>query len=243
MSRDTSRPMHICFLDIDGTLVLTGGAGKAAFARTFDEDFGVPAIDAEVAFAGRSDRAITMDLFRAHGIAPSPENWERFRTGYLARLGDALADQQGAVLPGVNELLAALADRGDVALGLLTGNLRDGARRKLSFYDLWHWFPFGGFGDEYLDRCEIAAAALAAAHDHLRDRGSNGSPNSVAAEVHQILVIGDTLHDIVCGRSIGARCVAVPTGQSPAEVLRSGEPDVLVETLQDLDPIMALLDG
>jgi phosphoglycolate phosphatase len=230
--------MHICFLDIDGTLVLTGGAGQAAFARTFAEDFGIPSIDREVTFAGRSDRAIATDLFRAHRVEPSAENWERFRVGYLSRLSETLVSVQGNVLPGVMELLATLSSRGDVALGLLTGNLRDGARRKLVHYDLWHWFPFGGFGDDHLDRCEIAAVALAAAHAHL-----NGGPSTMSnGGIGQVLVIGDTLNDITCGRSIDARCIAVPTGHTPAEVLRSGQPDVLVETLRDVGSILALLD-
>lgn len=232
--------MHICFLDIDGTLVLTGGAGQAAFARTFAEVFGVPAIHREVTFAGRSDRAIAIDLFEAHGVEPSAKNWQRFRTGYLPRLGDALLKLEGNVLPGVTELLAALAARGDVALGLLTGNLREGAERKLNHYKLWHWFPFGGFGDEHLDRCDIAAAALAAAHAHLNG-DSPATKND--AKVGEVLVIGDTINDIVCGRSIGARCVAVPTGHTTAETLRGERPDVLVETLRDLGPILKLLDG
>jgi len=232
--------MHICFLDIDGTLVLTGGAGQTAFARTLAAEFGIDEIDREVTFAGRSDRAIAMDLFRAHGIAPSAENWERFRAGYLARLDEALVTHRGDVLPGVIELLATLSARGDVALGLLTGNLREGARRKLSHYDLWHWFPFGGFGDEHLDRSDIAAAALAAAEHHLNGQ-SPATTNG--ANIGQVLVIGDTLNDIVCGRSIGARCIAVPTGHTPADVLRGGRPDVLVHTLHEVEPILALLDG
>jgi phosphoglycolate phosphatase len=232
--------MHICFLDIDGTLVLTGGAGQKAFAHTFAEVFGVPAIDGAVTFAGRSDKAIATDLFVAHGIEPTPENWQQFRTGYLNRLGNALVTTKGDVLPGVMELLATLQNRGDVALGLLTGNLRDGARRKLTHYDLWHWFPFGGFGDEHLDRCDIAAAALEAAYAHL-----NGQSPAAAngAGLGEVLVIGDTVNDITCGRSINARCIAVPTGHTPAEVLQTAKPDVLVETLRDTGPILALLDG
>ena len=173
--------MHICFLDIDGTLVLTGGAGQTAFARTLAEDFGIPEIDRDVAFAGRSDRAIAMDLFRSHGVEPSAGNWQRFRTGYLVRLGKHSFATQGVVLPGVVELLATLAARGDVAVGLLTGNLREGARRKLGHYDLWHWFPFGGFGDEHLERCDIAAAALVAAHAHLNGNSpaARTAPKSV----------------------------------------------------------------
>jgi phosphoglycolate phosphatase len=232
--------MHICFLDIDGTLVLTGGAGQAAFARTFAELFGTPAIDREVTFAGRSDRAIAMDLFLAHGVEPSAENWERFRAGYLAKLAETLFTTKGEVLPGVTELLAALAARGDVAIGLLTGNLREGARRKLLHYDLWHWFPFGGFGDDHLDRCDIAAAALAAAQAHLN---GNSPPSKNGAAICEVLVVGDTVNDIICGRSISARCVAVPTGHTAAEELRNAQPDVLIETLRDVQPIMALLDG
>jgi phosphoglycolate phosphatase-like HAD superfamily hydrolase len=234
--------MHICFLDIDGTLVLTGGAGQAAFARTLAEDFGIPEIDGQVAFAGRSDRAITMDLFRSHGVEPSDENWRRFSAGYLSRLEHSLATHQGYVLPGVGELLNALAARGDVALGLLTGNLREGARRKLNHYGLWHWFAFGGFGDEHLDRREIAASALAAARRHLNEHSDAKRKNGATPCNGQIVVIGDTPHDIDCGRSIKARCVAVPTGHTPADVLQKSRPDVLVETLEAIEPIVALLE-
>jgi phosphoglycolate phosphatase-like HAD superfamily hydrolase len=227
--------MHICLLDIDGTLVLTGGAGQTAFAQTLAVEFGIPEIDTRVAFAGRSDRAIAMDLFRSHGIDASEENWQRFCAGYLARLDDTLATHQGYVLPGVPELLKNLADRGDVAIGLLTGNVREGARRKLGHYGLWEWFPFGGFGDEFDDRCQIASAALAAAKAHLNGQ-STGHVGG------QVVVIGDTPHDVDCGRSIGARCVAVSTGQTPADVLDAARPDVLVETLASIQPILALFD-
>ena len=182
-------------------------------------------------------------MFRAHGIEPSEENWQRFCAGYLSRLDDALATHRGRVLPGVGELLTSLAARGDVALGLLTGNVREGARRKLTHYNLWHWFAFGGFGDDHVERCDIAAAALAAAKSHVNSqsppKGSNGS-----GQYHgEVIVIGDTLNDIRCGRSIGARCVAVATGHASPEELRTGSPDVLLETLANRDPILALLNG
>jgi phosphoglycolate phosphatase len=227
--------MHICFLDIDGTLVLTGGAGQTAFAQTLAEEFGIPEIDTRVAFAGRSDRAIAMDLFRTHGVEPSEENWQRFCLGYLSRLEHTLKTHDGNVLPGVPQLLNTLADRGDVALGLLTGNIREGARRKLGHYGLWEHFAFGGFGDTHVDRCEIAAAALAAAKLHL-----NG--NAEGQLSGQLIVIGDTPHDIECGRSIAARCVAVPTGHTSEAALRDSQPDLLVSTLEDVKPILGLLD-
>jgi phosphoglycolate phosphatase-like HAD superfamily hydrolase len=224
--------MHVCFLDIDGTLVTTGGAGQAAFVVTLAKDFGIPhATSAGVPFAGRSDRAIAMDLFEANGLDANDQMWERFRTAYVCRLAEVLPTFQGRVLPGVVRLLETLANRGDVALGLLTGNIREGARRKLEHYQLWDWFAFGGFGDDHHDRCDIASAALAAARGHL-----NGSPHG------RLIVIGDTPNDIICGRSIGAACVAVPTGNTEIEILQAAQPDVLVETLEDSAPILRLLN-
>jgi phosphoglycolate phosphatase len=227
--------MHICFLDIDGTLVSTAGAGQAAFAVTLAKDFGITNVTTSgVAFAGRSDRAIALDLFQLYGIEPTLEVWNQFSIGYIKRLEEVLPIHNGRVLPGVVPLLEKLVARGDVALGLLTGNVREAARRKLTHYELWDWFPFGGFGDEHTDRCDIASAALQAARTHLN--GSGLAPHG------RLVVIGDTLNDITCGRSIGARCVAVPTGQTSADTLRTGEPDVLVATLEDARPVMALFD-
>jgi phosphoglycolate phosphatase-like HAD superfamily hydrolase len=192
-------------------------------------------MNGEISFAGRSDRAIANDLFVAHRLEPSAENWDRFRRGYTERLGESLAANEGRVLPGVVELLDVLANRDDVLVGLLTGNLRVTAQRKLTHYGLWGRFPFGGFGDEHLDRDDIATMAMAEAKAH---HGGGGPPAEIDGEV---IVLGDTLHDIRCARSIGARVVAVPTGQTPSDVLRGGEPDLLVETLGEVGPILELL--
>jgi phosphoglycolate phosphatase-like HAD superfamily hydrolase len=224
--------MHICFLDIDGTLISTGGAGRAAFVVTLDKDFGIPnATSSGVSFAGRSDRAIAMDLFAQYGLPQTLETWQQFRAAYVERLGEVLPAYRGRVLAGVVPLLESLAARGDVALGLLTGNVEQAAQRKLRHYELWDWFAFGGFGDVHTDRREIAAAALAAGRAHL-----NGDSHG------RLIVIGDTPNDVTCGRSIGARCVAVPTGNTSIDVLREAEPDVLVESLEDAAPILKLLD-
>jgi phosphoglycolate phosphatase len=234
--------MHICLLDIDGTLLLTGGAGQAAFAQTLAAEFGIAEIINSVMFAGRSDRAIAMDLFRLHGVEESTDNWQRFCAGYLSRLEAALKAHQGFLLPGATELVTALAGRDDVALGLLTGNVREGAKRKLVHYNLWHWFAFGGYGDDHLDRCDIASSALAAAREHINGRANGLAGNGKTFE-GEIIVIGDTPNDIVCGRSIGARCIAVATGHTKADELRRSNPDLLLDTLEDIDPILSLLNG
>ncbi|MEQ8849632.1 HAD family hydrolase [Botrimarina sp.] len=223
--------MKACFFDVDGTLVLTDHAGRYAFAETFAEDFGVAEISGEVPFSGCSDRGIAAGLFAAHGIEDTRDNWERFRQGYVRRIERHVRSRQGRVLPGVAELVDRLEQLGDVHLGLLTGNVAAAAEAKLRHYGLWDRFGFGGFGDEHPDRNDVAAAAADAA------RRRHGR----LARDERLVVIGDTPNDIRCARSIGAIAIAVATGEPTYEELALHEPDVLVETLEDADRIVALL--
>src|SRR5438094_527839 len=118
--------MHVCLFDIDGTLLASGGAGKAAMERALCEEFGVELSAERVPYSGRTDRAIGRDLLGVHGLPATTENWQRLAAGYLRRLPDTLNRHQGRVLPGIAALLQQLAARTDVVLGLLTGNIRDG---------------------------------------------------------------------------------------------------------------------
>lgn len=237
--------MKACFFDIDGTLVATGGAGQVAFAETFAEQFGVERLSDRVSFAGRSDRAIATELMETHGVEASRENWDRFRSMYIGRLAESLPRRPGAVLPGVEGLIGRLHARGDVLLALLTGNIRAAAEQKLRHYGLWESFltegrVVGGFGDDHLDRNDIAAAAVAAARNH-HQRGRGAGLNAAAGR-DTLVVIGDTPNDIRCGKSVGAWTVAVPTGFTPADELRPHGPDLLVQTLEDAAPLLARFD-
>jgi phosphoglycolate phosphatase-like HAD superfamily hydrolase len=122
-----------------------------------------------------------------------------------------------------------------VHVGLLTGNVRAGAERKLAHYNLWHRFAFGGFGDDHLDRCDIAAAALAAARQQFEQNGHH------TASRETIVVIGDTEQDIRCARFIGGHAVAVATGLTSAAALAEEKPDLLVESLEDASALLDLL--
>jgi phosphoglycolate phosphatase-like HAD superfamily hydrolase len=222
--------MHVLLFDIDGTLVSSGGAGKAAIEDALAAEFGV-VVHAQVSYSGRTDRAISGDLLRLHGVEDSATNWQRLMKAYLQRLPATLASHRGQVLPGIAALLEHLSNREGVALGLLTGNVREGARLKLGHFGLFHHFAFGGFGDEHTDRDEVARSALAAAHGHL-----NGT---VVPE--RIWVIGDTPLDVRCARAIGARAAAVATGwHSPAE-LEAARPDLLLSDLSDAAPLLERL--
>ncbi len=228
--------MYTVLFDIDGTLLMTGGAGKLCFVETFREDFHVAAPNGNVPFAGRSDRAIALELMRENSVEPSEENWQLFLTGYCRRIEASLAGCTGCVLPGVVELLDEIAELDHVAVGLLTGNVEHGARAKLAHYGLAERFAFGGFGDQHTDRNDIAATALRAAEQYLA-RNSNGAPPTLRGT----MVIGDTVNDVACARSIGAYAVAVATGHASAAELTASEPDLVLTDLTDADALLAEL--
>jgi phosphoglycolate phosphatase-like HAD superfamily hydrolase len=221
--------MYVCLFDIDGTLLSSGGAGKAAMEAALGTAFGVACTADGVPFAGRTDRAIARDLFALHRIDETASNWQRFRTAYLQHLPACLAVHNGQVMPGIAALLQCVQGRGDVAVGLLTGNLRDGARLKLEHYGLYQHFAFGGFGDHHLNRDDVAREALTAVRSHCQD----------AVDCEQIWVIGDTPLDVRCARSIGARAVAVATGWHSLEVLAAEQPDLLLADLSDPAPLLS----
>ncbi|MDZ4659608.1 MAG: HAD hydrolase-like protein [Bythopirellula sp.] len=226
--------MTIILFDIDGTLISTGGAGKVAFAETFHQLFGVCEISSNVGFAGRSDRAIAEELMRVHDIEITPENWQRFTTAFLPRLKQVLPRSTGEILPGVLPLLDELADMENVAIGLLTGNIAAGAKAKLLHYQLFDRFQFGGYGDDWTDRCDIAVAALNAAKLHLNGAGQGGD---------KVIVIGDTPADVRCARAINAYAVAVATGGATMEQLSDAKPDLLVADLTDDRELLLQVDS
>lgn len=222
--------MHICLFDIDGTLIHTRGAGTAALGEGLRSAFGVAEPTDQVAIHGRTDRGITRDLFRFHGIEDLPEHWERFREAYLHALPESLAARAGTVLPGIASLLEVLTKREDVLIGLLTGNTREGARIKLAHFGLDHYFDFGGFGDNHLERDDVAREALAKAQNRLH----------APVDLRCIWVIGDTPTDVSCGRAINARTIAVATGNHTLEELAASGPDHLAADFSNPDPVLAL---
>jgi phosphoglycolate phosphatase len=219
--------MHIILFDIDGTLLASGGAGKLALETAFTEDFGRP-LRVQVPYSGRTDRAIVRELFECHDVAHTPANLEKLLAGYLRRLPGCLERMKGRVLPGIADLLVHLKERDEVAIGLLTGNVRAGAKVKLGHFGLFDHFTFGGFGDHHFDRDDVAREALA----------------TIRADVHpevvpdRIWVIGDTPLDIRCARAIGARVLAVATGGHTVAELAAAGPDLVLEDLSDPEPFL-----
>jgi phosphoglycolate phosphatase-like HAD superfamily hydrolase len=222
--------MHVCLFDIDGTLITSGGAGKAALEAGLREEFGIERPIEKLSLSGRTDVAILADLLRMYQLAETAQNRVRLIGAYLRHLPRCLAAGCGRVLPGIAELLARLRGRDDVAVGLLTGNVRAGARLKLGHFGLDEHFAFGGFGDLHPDRDDVAREALAEAHRHLNGR--------VVSQ--RVWVIGDTPLDVRCARAIGARAVAVLTGWHTREELAEARPDLLLDDLSDPAPLLDL---
>ncbi len=226
--------MHLLLLwDIDGTLIASGGAGMHALQAALQAEFGVTGSLADIDFAGRTDGWIMREVFRKFGLAPTPENFARFFARYTAGLPAALANPQARVLPGVREILRAAANHGGVAQGLLTGNMRHGARVKLAHHGLWEHFAFGAFGDDSEIRNELGPHAVRRATEH----------HGVNFASERVWIIGDTPHDIACGRAIGARTLAVATGSSTVAQLQVHQPTAVLPDLADTASVMALLTG
>jgi phosphoglycolate phosphatase-like HAD superfamily hydrolase len=215
--------MPILLFDIDGTLIRSGGAGKAAMEEALRTAFGVETIRDVVEYGGRTDRAIGFDLLEAHGLEASQDNVRRLNDAYLSLLPAALRANQGVVCPGVADLLPRLTARPDVRLGLLTGNTRIGARHKLTHFGLWDYFPFGGFGDNHHDRDDVARTAVREAETHL----------GTVVDPADVWVIGDTPLDVRCARAVGANAVVVATGWHPLAELHATGADLVLEHLAD----------
>jgi phosphoglycolate phosphatase len=217
--------------DIDGTLITTGAAGQQAIVRATAERFGGDGDLDGVEVAGRTDTGIAQQILRKYGEPIKDENVRAFLDHYVRLLAEELPRRHGRVLPGVLELLQRSAQQPDTTLGLLTGNLERGAKLKLEHYGLWHFFAFGAFSDDHHDRNELGAFALS--------RALEGT--GIDFPGPQVDVIGDTGHDIACGKAFGTRTVAVATGSWSREQLAERQPDFLFDDLSNVDEVIQTL--
>jgi phosphoglycolate phosphatase-like HAD superfamily hydrolase len=222
--------MKLVLFDIDGTLLASGGAGEKALRLAVEDRFGEKDGLSGIEIAGRTDSGIARQIFARHGLETTPEALHDFLEIYLGRLAEMLPRTQGTLLPGIVPLLEALRAREDVLLGLLTGNLERGAELKLTQYGVWHYFKFGAYADDHHDRNELGRFAAERAL----------AKHGLAIPGEQTFVLGDTPHDIACGRVIGAKTVAVATGGYARAQLAEYQPDFLFDDFSDLASVLAL---
>ena len=224
--------MRLVLFDIDGTILLTDGAGRRAVQRALMEVFGSRGT-ADHRFDGKTDPQIVRELMRMEGHADEhiDERMGRMLSRYVELLHEELDGGIGRtrLMPGVRELLDALDARDDILLGLLTGNLAAGARAKLAAAGIDpHRFRVGAFGSDHELRSELPGVAQRRAREDLGLDIAGGD----------VVVIGDTPADIQCGRAIGARAIGVATGHYSVHELALHHPAAVFEDLSATNDVV-----
>jgi phosphoglycolate phosphatase len=221
-------PTLILYLfDIDGTLLHAHGSGRAAFDAVFAEQHALTNASEGIRYGGKTDPQIVDEIFQARfGRRATTAEIDAFLDAYIPRLRGLLAANRVVVIDGVREALQALANTPGVVMGLATGNIKRGAYEKMVAADLTSWFEpgdallgcVGGYGCDSAVRAELVARAIARG----RERGATG----------EVIVVGDTIHDISAARACHATVVAVTTGADPADKLAHA--DTVMTSLAEL---------
>lgn len=224
----------LILFDIDGTLLTTAGVGIRAMGsagrRLYGEEFDERAVE----YAGRLDPLIINDLLVHHGVDVSAESVDRFRRAYAKDLEMLLAQPGvGRPCPGVVDLVAALEGTGGVTLGLLTGNYPETGAIKLQACGLDAGrFPIAAWGSD--------SPHIPPAREHLPPVAMERLFISEGRRVvgHEVVIIGDTRHDVACGRAHGCRTIGVATGSTSVDALRDAGADLAVETLAETSTVL-----
>jgi phosphoglycolate phosphatase-like HAD superfamily hydrolase len=216
--------VHAVLFDIDGTLLVTGGAGGVAWQRAFEELHGVDADIAEHTDAGMTDPEIAAIVFReVIGREGTQEERARAIGCYLKHLPATVAgSDRYRVMPGIEDLLDRLID-GGLLLGLVTGNIEAAAHIKLARAHLNRFFSFGGYGSDSADRTEVTKTALA--------RGALVSGGTLADGA--CIAVGDTPRDIKAGHGAGIKVVGVATGSFKVDQLKQAGADWAITQVSD----------
>ncbi len=216
----------LVLFDIDGTLLSAGRAARESILCALQAVYGWSGSGEGHDFSGKTDPQIVRELIaEAIGGERCEADLERALEAYLSELDRRLVAELVVAKPGIGELLERLAAEPRVTLGLLTGNLERGARMKLAFPDFNRYFPFGAFGSDSSDRYRLPPIALERARSHCGRAFSGKS----------IVIVGDSIHDILCGKDLGVKAVAVATGPTKPERLAAVNPDALLESFADLE--------
>lgn len=219
--------------DIDGTLILTGSAGMGALDRAFQKVHGRKPDLSKLDLSGRTDQWIAAQVLEHNQLPVTPENIHAYLEAYLESLHAEVTTRTGRILPGILHLLDLLHQRSDVAQGLLTGNLHRGARIKLEHYQVWHYFAFGAFGDDSPLRNDLGPHALRRAKEK----------HAVDFAPERTFVIGDTPHDIECGKAIGAKTIGVATGRFSVTDLQEHAPTATFADFSDTAAFLRVIEG
>lgn len=223
--------MALLLFDIDGTILLSGGAGLHALNEVYAERFGIENAFDGINPGGMTDPNIFREMLANRRMAVDlyENDRESIHAHYVERLRFHMPNTAARLMPGFPALLEALDTEDGLALGLLTGNLEEGARIKLERFGLNGYFRFGAFGSDSSVRDELVPVAVERWAKAAGYRGADSGP---------VVVIGDTVRDIACARAHGAAAVAVATGASEIADLEALSPDALFNDFSDVPAVV-----
>jgi len=223
----------LVLFDIDGTLMTSGAVARQAITEAMTEVFGTAGNVARTSFSGKTDPQIVYEIMTEAGVPEIAvrDGIPKSLNAYVSKLTDRLRTSDIQVLSGVRELLDRLTNEPDHFLvGLLTGNIDSGARVKLTHAGLLPYFDppwIGAFGSDAMKRHDLPAVALQRVQDRFRR-------DFVQKD---IVIIGDSPHDVTCGKHLNVRSIAVATGWHAMPELQKYEPDHAFADLSDLHAV------
>ncbi|GIM89016.1 HAD family hydrolase [Paractinoplanes toevensis] len=215
--------------DIDYTLLRGGGVAARAWMKAFTELTGRAWLETPI-FGGRTDMDICAEVFARHGVTDCTP--EVFFVRYVEHVRAVQHEfgEQGALMPGVRDVLERLGGDPRVVQTLVTGNVPEVAAAKVAAFGLSGSFDaeVGGYGTDDAVRATLVRRSLERAEAKY---GESFTP----------VVVGDTVHDVTAALANGALAVGVATGSTTmADLVLAGAHAVLPD-LSDTDATVRIL--
>ncbi|HEY9682009.1 MAG TPA: HAD family hydrolase [Oculatellaceae cyanobacterium] len=225
---------RLVLFDIDETMISSDGAGRRAFARVLKREYGISEEIGQISMSGKTDPQILKEIFEyvQKGHLHTKETLQEFYQHYLEALKEEVAASTTYIIhAGIPTLLARLALDESAYLGLVTGNIEPGARLKLDRVCLNDYFPIGAYGSDSANRLDLPAIAVERANEHYEQDFNKD----------EVVIVGDSVNDILCAKHYGAKCIAVNTGKTPRADLEAYKPEYLFADLSQTDDVTAAI--
>jgi phosphoglycolate phosphatase-like HAD superfamily hydrolase len=219
--------MRLILFDIDGTLIDSGGAGVRSLDLALKELFSIENGFHGISMAGKTDTQIIKEAITKHGLSDNG-TVEAVTRAYLGFLREEINNDRKHVKPGIYAVLEELKPLQDLGLGLLTGNIEQGARIKLEPFRLNDYFPTGAFGSDDEDRNNLLPIAVKRFKTLFRQE----------IDIKNCIIVGDTPRDVECAHIYGAMCIGVATGPYSFDDLIEAGADYVAEDLSDRNSLL-----
>jgi phosphoglycolate phosphatase len=220
----------LLLFDIDGTLVRVEGMSRISLIEALRSVYGTEGSAATHNFSGKMDSVIISEVMREAGLSDAQiaNGFDEAKKLYIDNFKSQAEKNHVRVMSGVIALLEELHKHPGVVLALLTGNFEESGRHKLILPDINHYFPFGAFADDAPTRNQLPPVAVERAKSH----------TGIDFKAKEVVIIGDTEHDVNCAKVLSSKSIAVATGYYSADALRSYYPDHVFENFSDTKAVL-----